>query len=53
MMINALNSGAKGFMADLEDSCSPTWTNIVAGQRTSSTPCGAPSPSMWAERRIN
>jgi len=33
MMINALNSGARVFMADLEDSCSPTWANIVAGQR--------------------
>ena len=33
MMINALNSGARVFMADLEDSCSPTWTNILAGQR--------------------
>ncbi len=33
MMINALNSGAKVFMADLEDSCSPTWANIVDGQR--------------------
>ncbi|HEX5973282.1 MAG TPA: malate synthase A [Gemmatimonadaceae bacterium] len=33
MMINALNSGAKVFMADLEDSCSPTWANIVEGQR--------------------
>jgi malate synthase len=33
MMINALNSGARVFMADLEDSCSPTWTNIVSGQR--------------------
>src|SRR5690348_5473451 len=32
MMINALNSGARVFMADLEDSCSPTWDNIVAGQ---------------------
>jgi malate synthase len=29
MMINALNSGADVFMADLEDSLSPTWTNIV------------------------
>ena len=29
MMINALNSGASGFMADLEDSLSPTWPNIV------------------------
>jgi malate synthase len=33
MMINALNSGAKVFMADLEDSCSPTWHNVIEGQR--------------------
>ena len=33
MMINALNSGAKVFMADLEDSCSPTWANVIDGQR--------------------
>jgi malate synthase len=32
MMINALNSGAKVFMADLEDALSPTWSNVVAGQ---------------------
>jgi malate synthase len=32
MMINALNSGAQGFMADLEDSLSPTWANVVEGQ---------------------
>ncbi|MDJ0961442.1 MAG: malate synthase A [Acidimicrobiia bacterium] len=32
MMINALNSGAKVFMADFEDSASPTWTNMVEGQ---------------------
>ena len=32
MMINALNSGAKVFMADLEDALSPTWANVVAGQ---------------------
>jgi malate synthase len=32
MMINALNSGARGFMADFEDSLSPTWENIVNGQ---------------------
>jgi malate synthase len=31
MMINALNSGARVFMADLEDSLSPTWTNVVEG----------------------
>jgi malate synthase len=32
MIINALNSGAKVFMADFEDSTSPTWQNIVEGQ---------------------
>ncbi|HEX6587887.1 MAG TPA: malate synthase A [Longimicrobiales bacterium] len=32
MMINALNSGANVFMADFEDSLSPTWENVVAGQ---------------------
>jgi malate synthase len=32
MMINALNSGAKMFMADLEDANSPTWGNAVEGQ---------------------
>jgi malate synthase len=32
MMINALNSGADGFMADCEDATSPTWHNIVTGQ---------------------
>ncbi|HJP37818.1 MAG TPA: malate synthase A [Gammaproteobacteria bacterium] len=32
MVINALNSPAKAFMADFEDSCSPTWANIVLGQ---------------------
>ncbi|QRN79276.1 MAG: malate synthase A [Nocardiopsis sp. BM-2018] len=32
MMINALNSGAKVFMADAEDALSPTWANVVAGQ---------------------
>ena len=32
MMINALNSGAKVFMADLEDALSPTWSNVVGGQ---------------------
>jgi malate synthase len=33
MVINALNSGAKVFMADLEDASSPTWHNVVDGQR--------------------
>lgn len=32
MVINALNSGAKTFMADFEDSNSPTWTNLLQGQ---------------------
>ncbi|HEX9109825.1 MAG TPA: malate synthase A, partial [Longimicrobiales bacterium] len=32
MMINALNSGAKVFMADFEDALSPTWSNVVKGQ---------------------
>jgi malate synthase len=32
MVINALNSGARGFMADFEDSNSPTWGNMVGGQ---------------------
>jgi malate synthase len=32
MLINALNSGATGYMADFEDSNSPTWENMVAGQ---------------------
>jgi len=32
MTINALNSGAKVFMADFEDSLSPTWANVVGGQ---------------------
>jgi malate synthase len=32
MIINALNSGADVFMADFEDSTTPTWPNLVAGQ---------------------
>ena len=32
MLINALNSGARVFMADLEDALSPTWANVVGGQ---------------------
>jgi malate synthase len=32
MIINALNSGAKVFMADCEDSLAPTWDNVVGGQ---------------------
>ena len=33
MIINALNSGANVFMADFEDSLTPSWVNIVSGQR--------------------
>ena len=33
MMINALNSGARCFMADFEDASSPTWENVRAGQQ--------------------
>ena len=31
MIINALNSGAKVFMADFEDSSTPLWTNLIEG----------------------
>ena len=33
MVINALNSGASVFMADFEDSNSPTWENCIEGQQ--------------------
>jgi malate synthase len=33
MVINALNSGASCYMADFEDSTSPTWANLIEGQR--------------------
>ena len=32
MIINALNAPVQAFMADFEDSCSPTWDNIIHGQ---------------------
>ena len=32
MVINALNSGAKVFMADFEDANAPTWANMLDGQ---------------------
>lgn len=32
MVINALNSGAKVFMADFEDATAPTWAELVQGQ---------------------
>jgi malate synthase len=34
MVINALNSGARVYMADFEDSTAPTWANLVLGQQT-------------------
>ena len=33
MIINALNSGARVFMADFEDSTTPTWDNLLDGQQ--------------------
>ncbi len=33
MVINALNSGARVFMADFEDANTPTWSNMISGQR--------------------
>lgn len=33
MVINALNSGAKVYMADFEDSSTPTWRNLIDGQK--------------------
>ena len=32
MLINALNSGARVFMADFEDANTPTWANLIEGQ---------------------
>ncbi len=32
MTVNALNSGAKAWLADLEDATSPTWSNVIGGQ---------------------
>ncbi len=32
MIINALNAPVRTFMADFEDSCSPTWNNLLNGQ---------------------
>ncbi len=45
MIINALNAPVKAFMADFEDSCSPTWENIIRGQVNLAMPSGAPSAS--------
>jgi len=43
MIINALNSGASVFMADFEDSNSPTWQNNIEGQINLRTQPTAPS----------
>ena len=43
MVINALNSGARVFMADFEDSNSPRGRTVLLGSATSTTRCGAPS----------
>jgi malate synthase len=32
MIVNALNAPVRTFMADFEDSCSPTWDNLIHGQ---------------------
>ena len=32
MTVNALNSGARVWMADFEDATSPTWVNLIDGQ---------------------
>jgi malate synthase len=34
MLINALNSGARVFMADIEDALSPSWANVLGAQTT-------------------
>jgi malate synthase len=34
MTVNALNSGAKVWLADMEDATSPTWTNVIGGQHS-------------------
>lgn len=39
MVINALNSGARVFMADFEDSTAPTWSNCLQGQRNLRDAC--------------
>ena len=48
MVINALNSGARVFMADFEDANSPTWENCIEGQRQ---PDGRARPDDLARAR--
>ncbi len=52
MVINALNAGAKCFMADFEDSQAPTWDGLIQGQlNLRATPCAAPSRSPRRKAR--
>jgi len=57
MVINALNSGADLFMADFEDSNSPTWDNNVQGQRNLRDAVrrsiGYTDPATGKEYRLN
>lgn len=60
MIINALNSGAKVFMADMEDSTAPTWANVIEGQinlrdavnRTISLKQGAKEYKLLEEKKL-
>jgi malate synthase len=45
MIINALNAPVRTFMADFEDSCSPTWENLIHGQVNLSTRYAGVSPT--------
>ena len=45
MAINALNSGARVWLADLEDANTPHWRNVVGGQVNLPTPSAARSRS--------
>jgi malate synthase len=51
MVINALNSGARVFMADFEDSNSPTWLNMLDGQRNLSDAIARTIRLQTAEKR--
>jgi malate synthase len=57
MIINALNSPVKAFMADFEDSCSPTWDNIIGGQLNlrdaANRTISFTNPSNGKEYRLN
>jgi len=50
MVINALNSGAKTFMADFEDSNAPTWKNTIEGQQNL-IDANAKTISLFDEKR--